>query len=77
MNTMPLALTGEYEPPREDGEYAFVVIKLNGQELLRIISDDPVADTHHRTTDAVQDAIREVLSEFFRGYPKVHVTTYR
>lgn len=71
---LPLALTARYQPPYEPGEYAYVIVDLNGHELLRIISDDPVADTHLRTTNAIRDAIREVLADLFRGHPKVHVS---
>jgi hypothetical protein len=70
---LPLALTARYEPPDGPGDYAFVVVDLNGQELLRMICDDPVADTHHRTGSAIRETITDLLSDLFRGAPRVHV----
>jgi hypothetical protein len=60
MVALPLALTAEYEPPM-DGEFAQVCVYLNGQPLLRIVSDDPVADSHLREQHAIRIAIRRVL----------------
>jgi hypothetical protein len=57
---LPLALTAEYEPPL-DGEFAYVCVMLNGRPLIRIISDDPVADSHSREQHAIRIAIRKVL----------------
>lgn len=70
---LPLALTARYEPPAGPGDYAYVVVDLNGQELLRAICDDPVADTHHRAHDAINETIRDVLSDLFRDAPRIHV----
>lgn len=70
---LPLALTARYEPPAGPGDYAFVVVDLNGQELLRAICDDPVADTHHRVPNAIRETIRDMLSDLFRGAPRIHV----
>lgn len=62
MVALPLALTATYEPPADMGEYAHVVIYMNGQPLLRIVSDDPVAKSHLREQRAIETAVRDTLS---------------
>lgn len=73
MVALPLALTAEYEPPMEAGDFAHVLIYLNGQLLLSIVSDDPVADTHGRVQHAVRIAIRKALRDLFRNDDQVEV----
>lgn len=67
MVALPLALTATYSPPYEDGEYAHVIVHLNGQPLLRIVSDDPVAHYSHREEQAITDAIESLLVRLFEG----------
>lgn len=57
---IPLALTGEYEHP-QDGEFATVLIRLNGLPLLRLRTDTyvpphgPASREHNAVLDAVMD----------------------
>lgn len=73
MVALPLALTATYQRPDEPGDYAHVVVYLNGQALLRIVSDDPVADTHSRVEQAIDDAIRRTVARLFRSDTDVEV----
>lgn len=64
---LPLAFTGEYEPP-EDGEYATVLIRLNGLPFLRIASDGGYISPN-REHEAVTDAITDFVGHLVRDIP--------
>ncbi len=76
MVALPLALTATYAPPDGYGDYAHVDVYLNGQRLLRIVSDDPVAHSHHREQQAIEVAIRDALSALFDDNLDVEVDRY-
>ncbi len=73
MVALPLALTATYEPPYDMGDYAYVVVHMNGHPLLRIVSDDPVAHTHSRVQHAIRIALRSALRSAFHNDNDVEV----
>lgn len=73
MVALPLALTATYEPPADMGEYAYVVVFLNGHPLMKIVSDDPVADTHLRVQQAITNAVERTARRIFRNDDDVEV----
>lgn len=73
MVALPLALTATYEPPADMGEYAFVVIHMNGHPLMKIVCDDTVADTHLRVQQAITDTIERTVRRLFRTDDDVEV----
>lgn len=73
MVALPLALTATYEPPVEPGDYAHVALFLNGHPLMKIVSDDPVADTHLRVQQAITDAVQRTARRLFRNDDDVEV----
>lgn len=73
MRSLPLALTAEYDPPGEPGEYAHVVINLNGRVVMRIVADDPTAYTPYEQEREIRDTIARTLADVFRNDDTVTV----
>lgn len=73
MVALPLALSATYEPQDEPGDYAHVVVHLNGRPLLRIVSGDALAYSHHREQRAIYNALGDLARRTFKDDPEVEV----